>query len=47
MPLIKIHIHGHTGTIILNRPEKRNALSRALLAELDAGAGATCIKSGG
>jgi enoyl-CoA hydratase/carnithine racemase len=35
MPLVKIHVHEHTGTIILNRPEKRNALSRALLAELD------------
>ncbi|MBI3463771.1 MAG: enoyl-CoA hydratase/isomerase family protein [Planctomycetes bacterium] len=34
-PLVKVHIHQHTGTIILNRPEKRNALSRALLAELD------------
>ncbi|HEX4130836.1 MAG TPA: enoyl-CoA hydratase/isomerase family protein [Pirellulales bacterium] len=35
MPLLKVHIHEHTGTIILSRPEKRNALSRALLAELD------------
>ncbi len=34
MSLIKTHVHAHTGTIILNRPEKRNALSRALLAEL-------------
>jgi methylglutaconyl-CoA hydratase len=34
MSLIKTHVHGHTGTIILNRPEKRNALSRALLAGL-------------
>ncbi|HEY2148303.1 MAG TPA: enoyl-CoA hydratase/isomerase family protein, partial [Pirellulales bacterium] len=34
MPLVKTHIHEHAGTIILNRPEKRNALSRALLAEL-------------
>jgi methylglutaconyl-CoA hydratase len=33
-PLVKIHVHEHTGTIILNRPEKRNALSRKLLAEL-------------
>ena len=33
-PLVKVHVHGPTGTIILNRPEKRNALSRALLAEL-------------
>jgi enoyl-CoA hydratase/carnithine racemase len=34
MPLIRINVHEHAGTIILNRPEKRNALSRALLAEL-------------
>jgi methylglutaconyl-CoA hydratase len=34
MSLIKTHVHAHTGTIILKRPEKRNALSRALLAEL-------------
>ncbi len=34
MPLVKTHIHEHAGTIILNRPEKRNALSRALLADL-------------
>lgn len=34
MALVRVHVHGPTGTIILNRPEKRNALSRALLAEL-------------
>jgi methylglutaconyl-CoA hydratase len=33
-PLIKVQVHGPVGTIILNRPEKRNALSRALIAEL-------------
>jgi len=33
-PLVKVHVHGAAGTIILNRPEKRNALSRALLTEL-------------
>jgi methylglutaconyl-CoA hydratase len=33
MPL-RIHIHQQAGTIILDRPEKRNALDRALLAEL-------------
>ena len=33
MALVRVHVHGHTGTVILNRPEKRNALSRALLAE--------------
>ncbi len=34
MALVRVHVHGHTGTVILNRPEKRNALSRSLLAEL-------------
>jgi methylglutaconyl-CoA hydratase len=33
-PLVKVHVHQHAGTIILNRPDKRNALSRALLTEL-------------
>jgi methylglutaconyl-CoA hydratase len=33
-PLVRIHLHQHTGTIILNRPEKRNAINRALLADL-------------
>lgn len=32
--LVKVHVHEVTGTVILNRPEKRNALSRALLGEL-------------
>jgi methylglutaconyl-CoA hydratase len=32
--LVQVKVHGHTGTVILNRPDKRNALSRALLAEL-------------
>ena len=31
---VKIHVHEHTGTLILNRPEKRNALTRAGIAEL-------------
>lgn len=34
-PLVKINVHGPVGTVILNRPDKRNALSRALLAELE------------
>ena len=34
MSQIRINVHQHAGTIILNRPEKRNALSRAMLAEL-------------
>lgn len=33
-PRIKIHVQGPAGTIILNRPDKRNALSRGLLNEL-------------
>lgn len=33
-PLVKVHVHQHVGTVIMNRPEKRNALSRALIAEL-------------
>lgn len=35
MSLIRVNVHGSAGTIILNRPDKRNALSRALLAELE------------
>lgn len=31
---LRVHVHQHTGTIILNRPERRNALSRELLAEI-------------
>ena len=33
-PLVKIQVHDHTATVTLNRPEKRNALSRGLLAAL-------------
>ncbi|MDZ4783794.1 MAG: enoyl-CoA hydratase/isomerase family protein, partial [Planctomycetia bacterium] len=33
-PLVRVKVYDHAGTIILNRPEKRNALTRALLADL-------------
>jgi methylglutaconyl-CoA hydratase len=33
-PIVRVHVHGAAGTIIMNRPERRNALSRELLAEL-------------
>jgi methylglutaconyl-CoA hydratase len=35
MSLVKVHVHESTGTLILNRPEKRNALSREFIAEID------------
>ena len=35
MDLIKVRVDGPAGTIILNRPDKRNALSRALLEKFD------------
>ncbi|HEY4312526.1 MAG TPA: enoyl-CoA hydratase/isomerase family protein [Pirellulales bacterium] len=34
MSLLRINVHENTGTIILNRPERRNALSRDLLRAL-------------
>jgi methylglutaconyl-CoA hydratase len=34
MPLLRLHIHEHTATVILDRAAKRNALNRELLAEL-------------
>jgi methylglutaconyl-CoA hydratase len=35
MSLVKTHVHEHIGTLVLNRPEKRNALSRDLIAAID------------
>jgi hypothetical protein len=32
--LVKVRVHGPSGTIILQRPEKRNALTRLLSAGL-------------
>ena len=37
MSLVKVHVHGPTGTLVLNRPEKRNALSRELIGDIDQG----------
>ena len=46
MSLLRINVHEHTGTIIINRPERRNALfARALLPDLDSSFSATCISS--
>lgn len=36
-PLVQIKKHAPSGTLILNRPDKRNALSRALIAEIKQG----------
>ncbi|HWB11514.1 MAG TPA: enoyl-CoA hydratase/isomerase family protein [Pirellulales bacterium] len=33
-PLVRVHLHEQAGTIILNRPDKRNALTRSMLNEL-------------
>ena len=34
MSHVRIHLHNSVGTIIINRPEKRNALNRACIADL-------------
>lgn len=33
-PLVRVKVYEHAGTIILDRPEKRNALTRQLLSDL-------------
>jgi methylglutaconyl-CoA hydratase len=33
-PIVQIKVHEHVGTIILNRPHRRNALTRQMLADL-------------
>ncbi|MCA9248199.1 MAG: enoyl-CoA hydratase/isomerase family protein [Planctomycetales bacterium] len=34
MSFVKVQVHGACGTIVINRPEKRNAISRNMLADL-------------
>ncbi|MEX2186599.1 MAG: enoyl-CoA hydratase/isomerase family protein [Pirellulales bacterium] len=33
-PIVQVKVHGHVGTIVLNRPARRNAISRQMLADL-------------
>ncbi len=33
-PILKVRVDGHSGSIILNRPHRRNALSRGLIADI-------------
>jgi len=35
MSQIRIQVHDHTGTIVLSRPDKRNALTRQMMAEIE------------
>ena len=35
MSQIRVHVHEHTGTLMLSRPEKRNALTRQMIAEIE------------
>jgi methylglutaconyl-CoA hydratase len=34
MPPVQVKVHAPSGTIILQRPEKRNALSRLMMLEI-------------
>ncbi len=33
-PIVQVKVHDHVGTIILNRPDRRNAITRQMLADL-------------
>lgn len=33
-PIVQVKVHDHVGTIVLNRPDRRNAITRQMLADL-------------
>jgi methylglutaconyl-CoA hydratase len=33
-PIVQVKVHEHVGTIVLNRPDRRNAITRQMLADL-------------